>query len=82
MRRMLQSIGAWIESRAGLKAAIMPSLTHPIPKGAAGPMGWWYVFGSASLTMLVIQIVQHATPSPVEKSGRALATQPAASWRR
>jgi len=32
-------------------------LTHPIPKGAAGPMGWWYVFGSASLTLLIIQIL-------------------------
>ena len=32
-------------------------LTHPIPRGAAGPMGWWYVFGSASITLLAIQIV-------------------------
>ncbi len=32
-------------------------LTHPIPRGAAGPMGWWYVFGSAALTMLLVQIL-------------------------
>ena len=32
-------------------------LTHPIPSGAAGPMGWWYVFGSASMTLLFIQIL-------------------------
>jgi ubiquinol-cytochrome c reductase cytochrome b subunit len=32
-------------------------LTHPVPKSVAGPMGWWYVFGSASLTMLMIQII-------------------------
>ena len=32
-------------------------LKHPIPKGAAGPMGWWYVFGSASMTLLMIQVV-------------------------
>ena len=32
-------------------------LTHPIPARAAGPMGWWYVFGSASLTLLLIQIL-------------------------
>ena len=32
-------------------------LTHPIPRGAAGPMGWWYVFGSASMTLLMIQIL-------------------------
>src|SRR2546421_9612416 len=57
MMRMLRSIGAWFESRAGLRGAIMPVMTHPIPKGAAGPMGWWYVFGSASLTLLIIQIL-------------------------
>ena len=57
MRRILQTVGAWFESRAGLRAAVMPIMTHPIPKGAAGPMGWWYVFGSASLTMLMIQIL-------------------------
>ena len=32
-------------------------LMHPIPRGAAGPMGWWYVFGSASMTLLMIQIL-------------------------
>ena len=32
-------------------------VTHPIPARAAGPMGWWYVFGSASLTLLLIQIL-------------------------
>ena len=32
-------------------------LTHPIPRGAAGPMGWWYVFGSASITLLAIQVL-------------------------
>jgi ubiquinol-cytochrome c reductase cytochrome b subunit len=57
MMRMLRSVGAWFESRAGLSDAVMPIMTHPIPKGAAGPMGWWYVFGSASMTMLGIQIL-------------------------
>jgi ubiquinol-cytochrome c reductase cytochrome b subunit len=57
MMRMLRSIGAWFESRAGLRDAVMPIMTHPIPKGAAGPMGWWYVFGSASMTMLGIQLI-------------------------
>lgn len=32
-------------------------LTHPVPRELASPLGWWYVFGSASLTMLGIQIV-------------------------
>jgi ubiquinol-cytochrome c reductase cytochrome b subunit len=32
-------------------------LRHPIPREVAGPVGWWYVFGSASLTLLVVQIL-------------------------
>src|SRR5580658_96433 len=32
-------------------------LSHPVPKAVAGPMGWWYVFGSASLTLLMVQIL-------------------------
>jgi len=57
MKRMFQNMGNWFEARLGLKGALMPVLKHPIPRGAAGPMGWWYVFGSASLTLLLIQIL-------------------------
>lgn len=47
----------WLDDRLGVTDGVMPVLTHPIPRSAAGPMGWWYVFGSASLTLLLIQIV-------------------------
>lgn len=47
----------WLDSRLGVSQSVMPVLTHPIPKSSAGRMGWWYVFGSASLTLLMIQIV-------------------------
>src|SRR3954451_6217671 len=57
MMRYLRTIGAWLEARLGLRDSLLPMLTHPIPKGAAGPMGWWYVFGSASMTLLMIQII-------------------------
>jgi ubiquinol-cytochrome c reductase cytochrome b subunit len=53
----LRTIGAWFEARLCLRESLWPMLTHPIPKTAAGPMGWWYVFGSASLTLFLIQIV-------------------------
>ncbi len=53
MKRIL----AWLESRLSLGATVGPMLMHPIPRGAAGPMGWWYVFGSASMTLLLIQIL-------------------------
>jgi ubiquinol-cytochrome c reductase cytochrome b subunit len=57
MTRWLRAIGNWLDFRLGVRETLMPMLTHPIPRGAAGPMGWWYVFGSASLTMLGIQIL-------------------------
>src|SRR4051794_19946690 len=57
MRSWLRSIGEWLDARLSFRESVLPSLTHPIPRGAAGPMGWWYVFGSASITLLAIQVV-------------------------
>src|SRR5438034_1025916 len=50
-------IGRWLDARLKVSESILPMLRHPIPRGAAGPMGWWYVFGSASLTFLLVQIL-------------------------
>jgi ubiquinol-cytochrome c reductase cytochrome b subunit len=52
MKRIL----AWLEARLSLRDSVGPMLMHPIPRGSAGPMAWWYVFGSASMTLLMIQI--------------------------
>src|SRR5438132_9251 len=57
MKRWLRPVGLWLDARLGFRESLLPMLTHPIPRGAAGPMGWWYVFGSASLTLLIIQIL-------------------------
>ncbi|MFO0808213.1 MAG: cytochrome b N-terminal domain-containing protein [Gemmataceae bacterium] len=54
---MIRSVWNWFDVRLKISESIMPMLTHPIPRGAAGPMGWWYVFGSASLTLLMVQIL-------------------------
>jgi len=54
---MLKRIVDWFESRLSLRETLAPMLMHPIPRAAAGPMGWWYVFGSASITLLVIQVL-------------------------
>ena len=32
-------------------------MRHPVPRQLEGAEGWWYVFGSASLTFLLIQIL-------------------------
>jgi ubiquinol-cytochrome c reductase cytochrome b subunit len=57
MKRWLSAVGNWFDARLHISSSLLPLMTHPIPRGAAGPMGWWYIFGSASLTMLVVQIV-------------------------
>jgi ubiquinol-cytochrome c reductase cytochrome b subunit len=53
MRRIL----GWFEARLSLRDSLGPMMLHPIPRGAAGPLGWWYVFGSASMTLLFLQIL-------------------------
>ncbi len=44
---------AWLEDRTGLVSALKDFLTEDIPGGAS----YWYVFGSATLLVLVVQIV-------------------------
>ncbi|MHB1424201.1 MAG: cytochrome b N-terminal domain-containing protein [Gemmataceae bacterium] len=53
MKRILD----WFDARLKVRESLLPLLEHPIPKSADGPMGWWYVFGSASLTFLMVQIL-------------------------
>ncbi len=53
MRRIL----AWCEARLSLRDTVGPMMMHPVPRAIAGPLGWWYVFGSASMTLLFIQIL-------------------------
>ena len=57
MDPMLKWITNWLDARLGFREHMLPILKHPIPKAAAGPMGWWYVFGSASMTLLMVQVV-------------------------
>jgi ubiquinol-cytochrome c reductase cytochrome b subunit len=49
----LRSIAGWLEARTGLAGAITPAATHAVPRRTAS---WWYVFGSATLTLFVLQI--------------------------
>jgi ubiquinol-cytochrome c reductase cytochrome b subunit len=57
MMRWLRAVGNWLDARLNLRETLLPMMRHPIPREAAGPMGWWYVFGSASLTLLLVQIL-------------------------
>jgi ubiquinol-cytochrome c reductase cytochrome b subunit len=49
----LRATGAWLEARLGLRDSIWPIMRHPVPSGAR----WWYVFGSATLTLFMVQII-------------------------
>jgi len=53
----LVAIGRWFDARLGVRDSLVPLMKHPVPKQLAGPLGWWYVFGSASLTLLLVQIL-------------------------
>jgi ubiquinol-cytochrome c reductase cytochrome b subunit len=57
MTGWLKALGRWIDVRIGFCETLLPMMRHPVPKAVEGPMGWWYVFGSASMTMLILQIV-------------------------
>jgi ubiquinol-cytochrome c reductase cytochrome b subunit len=57
MKRWWHAVGKWLDARLGFTESLLPMLRHPIPRSAAGPMGWWYIFGSASMTLLLIQIL-------------------------
>jgi ubiquinol-cytochrome c reductase cytochrome b subunit len=57
MMRWLRAVGRWLDARLSLRETLLPMLRHPVPREVAGPMGWWYVFGSASLTLLLVQIL-------------------------
>ncbi len=57
MMQFLKHAGAWLDRRLAFSEVILPTMRHPIPRSVDGPLGWWYVFGSASLTFLLIQIL-------------------------
>jgi ubiquinol-cytochrome c reductase cytochrome b subunit len=57
MFSLIQKFGRWIDARIGFSDTLLPMLRHPVPRAIDGPMGWFYVFGSASLTLLLIQVI-------------------------
>ena len=54
VNRTAQRIYAWFERRLQLAGPIKDAALHPVPRNTAS---WWYVFGSAAFTLLILQIV-------------------------
>jgi ubiquinol-cytochrome c reductase cytochrome b subunit len=57
MMARLRAVGNWLDARLSVRATLLPMMRHPVPRQVAGPMGWWYVLGSASLTLLLVQVL-------------------------
>src|SRR5262245_66239850 len=52
--RLIRSLGEWFDHRLQLGKPIQEAMSHPVPRRSAS---WFYVFGSASLTLLILQFV-------------------------
>ena len=52
--RIGQTIGEWFDQRLQLAAPIREAAEHPVPRNTAS---WFYVFGSAALTVFLLQLV-------------------------
>src|SRR5262249_2852472 len=83
--RLIRSIGEWFDSRLQLAAPIRAAVEHPVPRNTAS---WWYVFGSAALTVFCLPLVTGIllalvyVPSAAEawNSLQALNTEVALGW--
>jgi ubiquinol-cytochrome c reductase cytochrome b subunit len=52
--RLIRRLGEWLDQRLQLGKPIHDALSHPVPRKTAS---WAYVFGSASLTLMILQFV-------------------------
>ena len=52
--RLIAKVGAWLDARLQVGAAIRETAEHPVPRKSAS---WFYVFGSAAMTIFLLQIV-------------------------
>jgi ubiquinol-cytochrome c reductase cytochrome b subunit len=50
----IKSVGEWIDQRLQLSGGIREAALHRVPRSSAS---WWYVFGSAALTVFILQVV-------------------------
>src|SRR5262249_28982049 len=51
--RLIANIGRWFDHRLHLPAPIQEAAEHPVPRK---PASWFYVFGSAALTVFLLQL--------------------------
>ncbi|HZP24987.1 MAG TPA: cytochrome b N-terminal domain-containing protein [Terriglobales bacterium] len=49
----LRKIGDWFEQRLKVEPVLKQTMEHPVPRQSAS---WFYVFGSAALTVFILQV--------------------------
>jgi ubiquinol-cytochrome c reductase cytochrome b subunit len=54
MNGLLKSTGKWLDARLQVADAIVSVAEHRVPRSSAS---WWYVFGSATLVVFILQVV-------------------------
>src|SRR6201993_4228792 len=52
--RVIETLATWFDARLKVGNAIRETAGHPVPRETAS---WFYVFGSAALTIFLLQIV-------------------------
>jgi ubiquinol-cytochrome c reductase cytochrome b subunit len=52
--QLLRRIGGWIDERLQIGEIIANAASHKVPRNVAS---WWYVFGSATFTVFILQII-------------------------
>jgi ubiquinol-cytochrome c reductase cytochrome b subunit len=54
MKRDAKKVYNWLERRLQLEGPVKDAALHKVPRSTAS---WWYVFGSAAFTLLLLQVV-------------------------
>jgi ubiquinol-cytochrome c reductase cytochrome b subunit len=54
MRLIVKKVGGWFDDRLQVTTVVRGAVMHPVPRETAS---WAYVFGSAALTVFMVQIV-------------------------
>jgi ubiquinol-cytochrome c reductase cytochrome b subunit len=52
--RLIEKVGNWFDQRLQLGAPVRETMEHPVPRDTAS---WFYVFGSAALTVFAFQLL-------------------------
>ncbi len=53
----MRRLARWLEERLELEDSVLAVLRHPVPASLERPVGWWYVFGSATLAIFIVMVV-------------------------